>query len=354
MEAQAIVKLGRKDASMLHRYYETFILADSGNKEIDEERHTEDVYFEEFMHKIEDALKDYPNLNISDGVRATLFSETTKEIDLDFSATPMIRQRMMKNLQAICSNPAYMKSTQEQWPDSNMIIQSYFKAVCDEDKLCSIQDIKQSLLNSKTIYSEIQKLFEHHPEESDDFSCDIVLSKWPNSPLSSYFRGFVGTNGKLNGIGQYFNFLFFPEILPHTQFIQRKFLKFFEDFVEEKIKDKSISIPCLIDLCIDIPENGDKVSLIKITSFNKEDLSEIIKDEMFQESDVDRLLNGGNDCLFSFWGDYVDSDILMRYFTPNEEFLMDEVVYEFCCHSPPKLNLIAPEGIKFFSYCSVL
>lgn len=345
MNKEAIVPLTSEDALCLRRYFHCYVMADHGKEKM-LTKEEENFVNNKLPQKIQKAIKEN-EINLSNGVRVHIRSQTMKDTILDYPSTQRIKETMKKQLEILCKNPVYQ--TSEVLPDTNMIIQAFYYAAMDELILFDIKEIENFLLNTEKVDLELKQLL-------DDNSEKIEISIVPfnkDIPLSSYFRGFIGKNGKLNGFCQYFNFLYFPELIPFVMKINKLVQDKFEKEMNE-IVTNSYNLPCVVDFCLSYDQSElFEIKIFRIIPFSEEKIEEILEDELFSSNSINQLLYGKESTDNNFFivnTKPVDTDVLRKYISPNMEFAMDEIVFEFHNNRPVDLNLVG--GLP--DWCSLI
>jgi len=350
------LSLSRIEVQTLYNYFEYYVISDQGRETLLSNKEEETLL--QLKSNI-NSLLFKSNFNSSNGIRSTIKTQTIKDTFVDYPSLPTIKENMKKYLQILCDSPFYQNQDNQEYPNRNMIIQSFFKATMDQVKLTNIDEVYDSLINSTKSYLEFKRILEYYPEDSNEFNCELCFIPWEDIPLHCYFRGFIGLNGKLNGFSQYFNFLYFPELLPYSVSIKNKVNEYFNSiYSSNEDYFNNLTNPLIIDFSIQLSSslssnnnnNVSNINIIRVIPYDNDNLEDILSSEMFDfNEEKGFLLNGRNGPLeMKLNYNPVDIDILTNYISPITEAYLDEVVYEFCKNEPIHLNLATP------SWCSLL
>lgn len=98
--------------------------------------------------------------------------------------------------------------------------------LCDVARKCmqstSAKEIIQLLTSSHRIWVDLLAIV-NHQHKSD---VQLILREWTDFPLSSEFRCFI-YNNRITAIGQYFHFLYFPELLAQQDTIKERICAYY-------------------------------------------------------------------------------------------------------------------------------
>ena len=82
------------------------------------------------------------------------------------------------------------------------------------------------------------------------FDMKLIIREWKDIIIGSEYRAFVGHDGNLNALCQYYNFLFFPFVVQHKNIILEKIRIFYEDELRQKFIENKQLLPCVIDFVL--------------------------------------------------------------------------------------------------------
>ena len=82
------------------------------------------------------------------------------------------------------------------------------------------------------------------------FDMKLIIREWKDIIIGSEYRAFVGGNGNLNALCQYYNFLYFPFVARNKLFISEKIRSFYENESKQTFMENDQLLPCVIDFVV--------------------------------------------------------------------------------------------------------
>ena len=151
------------------------------------------------------------------------------------------------------------------------------------------------LLNSERVYEDLQhglnyvsnyqKMRNDLPSEKI-WNVNIIIRKWSDFDISSEFRVFVYQN-EITAITQYFDMLYFPEIVTNKSNIEKKIRKFFSS-IKNFVNFENYVIDFAV-LNIDKEYKENDVIIIEFNPFTK-----FTSSCLFDKSEYDGLFKVKN------------------------------------------------------------
>jgi len=138
-----------------------------------------------------------------------------------------------------------------------------FQAHISSLKLSNAREVLDTLLASDRVMNdEIPLALEH---SNTKWTKNIVIRQWCPIPIQYELRGFV-YNNTLTGLCQYYDEVFYPELLEHKDLIKKIVLDFFES-----VKDLIPINPkeYVLDMIVDLDHH--KALIVEINPFGKPD-----------------------------------------------------------------------------------
>jgi len=138
-----------------------------------------------------------------------------------------------------------------------------FQAHISSLKLSNAHEVLETLLSSDRVMNdEIPLALEHSKRIWQE---NIVIRQWCPIPILYELRGFV-YNNTLTGLCQYYDEVFYPELLEHKDLIQKIVLDFFDSVKNLiPINPKEYVLDVIVDL------NHQKALIVEINPFGKPD-----------------------------------------------------------------------------------
>ena len=165
------------------------------------------------------------------------------------------------------------------------------------------------------------------------FDMKLVIREWKDIGVGSEYRAFVGPNGNLNALCQYYNFLYFPYVARNKMEIQQKIQRFYEDELKRLFKENEQLLPCVVDFVILGQEDENKsldeaeVKVVELNIFHDYENNVKISSgsEMFDWSkDKDVLLNGPFE--FRAHDKIVEYEWYKKFVNPDWKEIMQDVM----------------------------
>ena len=340
----------------------------------------ESKHLHNFQSKINQILSTRPDYT-NDGCFVRLSSRSPKDATMFEPYLTHTKQRMYDNLTKMLlsdnNNTNNNNNNNSNVMSKNTLIIAFFQACVDGMKVHNSDEIISLLANSERVLtdlntwifgdinnnnnnnnndnnsSESKKEEEEEDEkkidDDDNFGMSLIIRKWHDIEIGTEYRGFVGKNGELNGLCQYYNFLYFPFVVKRKQIICDKIVNFynnnlkdiFQNAVEQDENCKLL--PCVIDFVIlnqskiDNDNDNDininslvKVKVIELNMFH--DYSNTVKissgSEMFSwKDDKSILLNGPFE--FRIHEKPVQDSWVRKFMNPDWEDIISDVVTKY-------------------------
>eukprot|EP01083_Nonionella_stella_P039472 107344_1 len=119
---------------------------------------------------------------------------------------------------------------------------SYFQSCLQCMECLDGSDMINLLSSSLRIHEDLQL-----------FKCQglkLIIRKWSEITLGSEFRGFINKNGVLNGLSQYYHFLYFECVKRNKDKIQNAVLSYYNKRIKHMLLNHHYLLPCVIDFVI--------------------------------------------------------------------------------------------------------
>ena len=245
-----------------------------------------------FKSKIQSTLDNDTNIDTSNGFFVRLSSRSPKDATMFEPYLTQTKKSMYKILKQRIKNG--------EPNDYNTQTIAFFQACVNEMRVYTVQDIIDLLCNSERVLIDFNTWIIGYNDDNI-FDMKLVIREWKDIGVGSEYRAFVGPNGNLNALCQYYNFLYFPYVAKNKMAIQQKIQTFYEDELKRLFTENEQLLPCVVDFVILGQEDEDKtldeakVKVVELNIFHDYDNKVKISSgsEMFDWSkDKDVLLNG--------------------------------------------------------------
>ena len=245
---------------------------------------------DKFKEKIQSKLDPSPfDTDIENGFFVRLSSRSPKDATM-FEPYLSRTKRSMYNILS-------QKIKSGEHNDYNTQTIAFFQACVNEMRVYTVQDIINLLCNSERVLIDLNTWIVGYNDDNI-FDMKLVVREWKDIGIGSEYRAFVGPNGNMNALCQYYNFLYFPFVAENKMVIQEKIQRFYEDELKPIFMQNEQLLPCVVDFVIlgqteDLEEA--KVKVVELNIFHDYDNNVKISSgsEMFDWSkDKDILLNG--------------------------------------------------------------
>eukprot|EP01124_Arcella_intermedia_P028909 TRINITY_DN5993_c0_g1_i1.p1 TRINITY_DN5993_c0_g1~~TRINITY_DN5993_c0_g1_i1.p1 ORF type:complete len:205 (+),score=33.96 TRINITY_DN5993_c0_g1_i1:521-1135(+) len=111
-------------------------------------------------------------------------------------------------------------------------------------KLSNGKSAMDLILVSDRVHTDLKTVIQNHKQQGTPPNIQLILRKWVPIPIQMEFRGYV-CKGKLNGLSQYFHYLYFEELKEmKPQIIQKV------EMLWDSIKQNITQTSYVIDFCI--------------------------------------------------------------------------------------------------------
>jgi len=356
-----VLPLNDQEQQCLITHFDSFVMSDHGLEEIP---NVNDPIIVALRKRIQECIE--KNENQPEGYLTVPFPSAIKDYVLDFPSMISIKQKMLQELERLSKSTWYQNGKRlpleddeddDSFPDTNGILMAFFKAAVDAGRVSSAEEILVAMLNSTKINAVILK--HRSRNESDPLHSatpQLHMKPWSDLPLGSYFRGVVGKNRKLNFVSQYYNFLYFPDMLPYKQEIQTTLEKYFTAHLEHQLRDEFL--PCAIDFVVKYPNLNTleenpviEACAVNISPFEEESPEDYLcMESILWEEKRNQILSGPYE--FYVEEQPVAKEFLVNYITPNLESFMDDVLYEFSTGGPRPPRSVTQNYAN--QYCTIL
>jgi len=145
----------------------------------------------------------------------------------------------------------------------NDIMDCIFQAHISSLKLSNAHEVLETLLSSDRVMNDEIPLALEHSKRI--WNKHIVIRQWCPIPIQYELRGFV-YNNTLTGLCQYYDEVFYPELLEHKDLIQKIVLDFFDS-----VKDLIPINPkeYVLDMIVDLDHH--RALIVEINPFGQPD-----------------------------------------------------------------------------------
>ena len=154
---------------------------------------------------------------------------------------------------------------------------SYLQSCINCTKVSNSNEIIELLTNSLRIYEDLN-MFEFS-------NLKIIIREWKDIKISNEYRGFVGVNGNLNGLSQYYPFLYFENVPLCKDKIKNIIVDYYNSNIKQKLMTSKL-FPCVIDFALLETVESDWKNIDNI---------ENDKDEKAKDKDKEKEMEIGKD-----------------------------------------------------------
>jgi len=159
--------------------------------------------------------------------------------------------------------PFLINNSKEKQSQKNDIMACIFEAHISSLKLSNAHEVLETLLSSDRVMNDEIPLALEHSKRI--WNKHIVIRQWCPIPIQYELRGFV-YNNTLTGLCQYYDEVFYPELLEHKDLIQKIVLDFFDS-----VKDLIPINPkeYVLDMIVDLDHH--RALIVEINPFGQPD-----------------------------------------------------------------------------------
>eukprot|EP01084_Bolivina_argentea_P132763 234292_1 len=166
-----------------------------------------------FKNKIQTQLNNDISFNIDNGFFVRLSSRSPKDATMFEPYLNRTKKTMYKLLQNKLNNGFEN--------DYNTQTIAFFQACVNGMRVYSIDDIINLLCNSERVLIDLNTWIIGYNDDNV-FDMKLIIREWKDIIIGSEYRAFVGSNGNLNGLCQYYNFLYYPFVAENKDVISDK------------------------------------------------------------------------------------------------------------------------------------